>query len=85
MNSKVTDRIATGVFGLIAAVITAILVGLFSYIIINGFSHISIDFLTSRSSALTSGGGIRDQLVLYFGADHDHYRSARSRRRYLYG
>ncbi|ASB88359.1 phosphate ABC transporter permease PstA [Bacillus sonorensis] len=66
MNSKVTDRIATGVFGLIAAVITAILVGLFSYIIINGFSHISIDFLTSRSSALTSGGGIRDQLFNSF-------------------
>lgn len=44
MNSKVTDRLATGVFGLIAAVIAAILVGLFTYIIINGVSHISLSF-----------------------------------------
>lgn len=66
MNSKVTDRLATGVFGLIAAVIAAILVGLFAYIIINGVSHISLSFLTSRSSALSSGGGIRDQLFNSF-------------------
>ncbi|ALC81634.1 MULTISPECIES: phosphate ABC transporter permease PstA [Bacillus] len=66
MNSKVTDRIATGVFGVIAGIIVALLIGLFSYIIFNGITHISLDFLTTRSSAVASGGGIRDQLFNSF-------------------
>lgn len=52
MNSKMTDRIATGVFGLCAAIIAAILVGLFSYILINGVSQLSFDFISSKSSAI---------------------------------
>lgn len=39
MNRKITDKLATGMFGLCAAIIAAILVGLFSYIIINGVSQ----------------------------------------------
>lgn len=61
-----TDRFATFVFGLCAAIITAILVGLFSYIIFNGAKELNFDFLTTRSSAIGSGGGIRDQLYNSF-------------------
>lgn len=62
MNSKVTDRIATGIISVLAGIIVLILLGLFSYILFNGVSYISLDFLTTRSSAVASGGGIRDQL-----------------------
>lgn len=61
-----TDRFATIVFGLCAVIITAILVGLFSYIIFNGAKELNFDFLTTRSSAIGSGGGIRDQLFNSF-------------------
>jgi len=66
MNSRVADRIATGVFIAIALVIISVLVGLFSFILINGVSHISIQFLTTPSSNLMAGGGIRDQLFNSF-------------------
>ncbi len=66
MNSKMTDSFATFVFGVCAAIITAILVGLFSYIIFNGAKELNFDFLTTRSSAIGSGGGIRDQLFNSF-------------------
>ncbi|WP_042458403.1 phosphate ABC transporter permease PstA [Neobacillus dielmonensis] len=62
MNSKTADRLATGVFILIATIIVAILAGLFFYIFINGFKNISLEFLTSPSSNVRAGGGIRDQL-----------------------
>lgn len=45
MNRKITDKLATGMFGLCAAIIAAILVGLFSYIIINGVSQLSFQFI----------------------------------------
>lgn len=61
-----TDRFATFIFGLCAAIITAILVGLFSYIIFNGAKELNFDFLTTRSSGIGSGGGIRDQLFNSF-------------------
>jgi phosphate transport system permease protein len=66
MNSKVADRIATGVFIAIAIIIISILVGLFSYILLNGFKHVSLQFLTSPSSNVMAGGGIRDQLFNSF-------------------
>jgi phosphate transport system permease protein len=66
MNSRVADRIATGVFIAIALVILSVLVGLFSFILIHGVSHISIKFLTTPSSNLMAGGGIRDQLFNSF-------------------
>jgi phosphate transport system permease protein len=66
MNSKSADRIATGVFIAIAIIIVTILAGLFFYIFINGFKYISFDFLTSPSSNVRAGGGIRDQLFNSF-------------------
>lgn len=66
MNSKIHDRIATGVFITIALIIVSLLVGLFSYIIFNGFQKLTLDFLTSPSSAIRAGGGIRDQLFNSF-------------------
>ncbi|MDQ0197289.1 phosphate ABC transporter permease PstA [Neobacillus ginsengisoli] len=66
MNARVADRIATGVFIAIALIIISVLVGLFSFILIHGVQHISIKFLTSPSSNLLAGGGIRDQLFNSF-------------------
>ncbi|MFL6562892.1 MAG: phosphate ABC transporter permease PstA, partial [Bacillus sp. (in: firmicutes)] len=66
MNSKTADRIATGVFIAIAIIIISILVGLFYYILVNGLKHISLDFLTTPSSNVRAGGGIRDQLFNSF-------------------
>nr|WP_263325718.1 phosphate ABC transporter permease PstA [Neobacillus sp. Marseille-Q6967] len=66
MNSKTADRIATGVFIAIAAIIISILVGLFSYILVNGLKYVSLDFLTTPSSNVRAGGGIRDQLFNSF-------------------
>ncbi|WP_042355046.1 phosphate ABC transporter permease PstA [Bacillus rubiinfantis] len=66
MNSKTADLIATAVFIGIAIIITAILAGLFFYIFFNGFKYISFDFLTTPSSNVRAGGGIRDQLFNSF-------------------
>ena len=66
MNSKTADRIATGVFIAIAIIIISILVGLFSFILINGLKHVSFEFLTTPSSNVRAGGGIRDQLFNSF-------------------
>lgn len=66
MKSKTADRIATGVFVAIAIIIISILVGLFSYILVNGFKYISWEFLTTPSSNIRAGGGIRDQLFNSF-------------------
>ncbi|QXE00434.1 phosphate ABC transporter permease PstA [Terribacillus sp. DMT04] len=66
MNSRITDRIATGVFYTIAAIMVALLLYLFYFILSNGIPQISWDFLTSPSSAYQAGGGIRDQLFNSF-------------------
>ena len=66
MKSKTADRIATGVFIAIAIIIITLLVGLFSFILVNGHKHVSFDFLTSPSSNVRAGGGIRDQLFNSF-------------------
>jgi phosphate transport system permease protein len=66
MNSKITDRIATGIFVSIAIIITAILAGLLGYIIYHGYSKLTLDFLTSPSSSFREGGGIGNQLFNSF-------------------
>ncbi|MDR6998754.1 phosphate ABC transporter permease PstA [Neobacillus niacini] len=66
MNSRVADRIATGVFVLIAVIIISVLVSLFGFILFHGLQHISIKFLTTPSSNMMAGGGIRDQLFNSF-------------------
>ncbi|MDR4948598.1 phosphate ABC transporter permease PstA [Neobacillus cucumis] len=66
MNSKTADRLATGVFIAIAIIIISILVGLFSFILVNGLKSVSFHFLTTPSSNVLAGGGIRDQLFNSF-------------------
>ncbi|MEH7335308.1 phosphate ABC transporter permease PstA [Neobacillus drentensis] len=66
MNAKSADRLASGVFYVIALVIISILVGLFYYILVNGLKNISLDFITGPSSNVRAGGGIRDQLFNSF-------------------
>ncbi|MHC8522563.1 phosphate ABC transporter permease PstA [Rossellomorea sp. H39__3] len=62
MNSKRADKLATGVFVGIATLIIALLVALFAYILIKGVPYITWDFLTTPSSTVREGSGIRDQL-----------------------
>ncbi|MDR4936284.1 phosphate ABC transporter permease PstA [Rossellomorea marisflavi] len=62
MNSKRADKLATGVFVGIAALIIALLVALFAYILVKGVPYITWDFLTTPSSTVREGSGIRDQL-----------------------
>jgi len=66
MNTKTSDRIASGIFYLIALIIILILVSLFYYILVNGLKNISLNFLTAPSSNVRAGGGIRDQLFNSF-------------------
>ena len=66
MNSKSVDQIATAVFYIIALIIVSVLVFLFYYILVNGLKNVSFDFLTSPSSNVRAGGGIRDQLFNSF-------------------
>jgi len=66
MNRKLADRIATGVFVSIAIIIVSLLVALFSYIVVQGFQKLNIEFLTTPSSSIRAGGGIRDQLFNSF-------------------
>ncbi|MGG4549610.1 phosphate ABC transporter permease PstA [Rossellomorea marisflavi] len=62
MNSKRADKLATGVFVGIATLIIALLVALFVYILVKGVPYITWDFLTTPSSTVREGSGIRDQL-----------------------
>ncbi|PLS05332.1 phosphate ABC transporter permease PstA [Neobacillus cucumis] len=66
MNTKTNDRIASAIFYFIALIIILVLVGLFYYILVNGLKNISLNFLTSPSSNVMAGGGIRDQLFNSF-------------------
>lgn len=66
MNAKVSDKIATSIFVFVAILFVGLLVSLFSYILIQGVPHISLEFLTSASSTVQAGGGIRDQLFNSF-------------------
>ena len=61
-----TDKLATGVFTLIAGIIVAILAGLLGYIFYKGFGVISFDFLTNPPSSFRAGGGIGPQLFNSF-------------------
>lgn len=66
MNSKRADRIATAVFVAIAIVLVLLLASLFLFIIVNGMQKLSFQFLTTPSSPIRAGGGIRDQLFNSF-------------------
>jgi phosphate transport system permease protein len=66
MNTKMTDKLATGLFTAIAGIIIAILAGLLGYIFYKGFGVISFDFLTNPPSSFRAGGGIGPQLFNSF-------------------
>ncbi|WP_078391801.1 phosphate ABC transporter permease PstA [Shouchella patagoniensis] len=66
MNKKWTDKIATGTFTIIAAIIVAVLAGLIGYIIYRGFGQLSWSFLTDPPSSYREGGGIGPQLFNSF-------------------
>ncbi|AYC29579.1 phosphate ABC transporter permease PstA [Paenisporosarcina cavernae] len=66
MSSKAWDKIATSIFGAIAFLIVAILIALFGYILTKGLPVVTWDFLTTPSSTVRAGGGIRDQLFNSF-------------------
>jgi phosphate transport system permease protein len=62
MNSKVTNRIAISVIIACAVAMAAILVSMLGYILVQGVSSISWQFLTTSASPFLAGGGIKDQL-----------------------
>lgn len=66
MNAKVSDKLATAGFITIALLFVAILASLFGYILFQGLPHVSTSFLTTPSSIIQAGGGIRDQLFNSF-------------------
>ncbi|TMN22711.1 phosphate ABC transporter permease PstA [Lentibacillus cibarius] len=66
MKSKVADRIATSVFVALALIIVIIMAGLLFFILSRGVPDISWRFLTTESSTVSAGGGIRDQLFNSF-------------------
>lgn len=66
MNTKMTDKLATGVFTVIAGIIIAILAGLLGYIFYRGLGVINWSFLTSPPSSFRAGGGIGPQLFNSF-------------------
>ncbi|MGE8206972.1 phosphate ABC transporter permease PstA [Heyndrickxia sp. NPDC080065] len=66
MNAKLADRIATIVFYAIAGLIVLLLAALFGYILVNGVSNISWNFITSPPKSFQAGGGIGPQLFNSF-------------------
>lgn len=66
MNAKTTDKLATIIFVSIACMIVLILAGLLGYIVVHGFTKISLDFLTTPPSSMLPGGGIGPQLFNSF-------------------
>ncbi len=49
MNAKTTDKLATIIFVSIACMIVLILAGLLGYIVVHGFTKISLDFFNDTA------------------------------------
>lgn len=62
MKAKTSDKIATAILYIIAAIIVVILAFLLLYILIGGLPHVTWQFLTSPSKTFGIGGGIANQL-----------------------
>lgn len=62
MNSNKANRMSIFLITCCAVLMAGILLGLVGYILYQGFSHISLRFLTSDASAFLAGGGIKNQL-----------------------
>ncbi|MCL6477390.1 MAG: phosphate ABC transporter permease PstA [Peptococcaceae bacterium] len=66
MNTRLADRLATGVFWLGAAVTLLVLSFLLVYIFYHGFNSISWHFLTAPPETIRAGGGIGPQIFNSF-------------------
>lgn len=66
MHAKKLDKIATAILYTIAGIIVAILASLILYILVRGLPHVSLSFLTGKSSSYQAGGGIGIQLYNSF-------------------
>ncbi|KRK57437.1 phosphate ABC transporter, permease protein PstA [Fructilactobacillus fructivorans] len=62
INAKKINKLAIGTIWALVSVVVLILIFLLGYILVTGLSDISWKFLTSTSSSISAGGGIRDQL-----------------------
>lgn len=62
MNVKTKDKIATGVFYAIAAIIVIILASLLGYILVKGVPQLSWQFLTTPPKSFQAGGGIGPEI-----------------------
>lgn len=62
MNVKTKDKIATGIFYLIACLIVCILAGLLSYILVKGLPELSWKFLSTPPQSFQAGGGIAPEI-----------------------
>ena len=62
MNAKVADRLATGVFYLIAFLIVGILLGFLGVLLYRGLPMIDWHFLTNPPETVRAGGGVGPQL-----------------------
>ncbi|KRG11418.1 phosphate ABC transporter permease PstA [Lederbergia galactosidilytica] len=66
MNAKRIDRLATIFFYGIAFLILGLLIGLFSYIFIQGIPKLGWEFITSSPQIFEEGGGIGPQIFNSF-------------------
>ncbi|MGB8954140.1 MAG: phosphate ABC transporter permease PstA [Tumebacillaceae bacterium] len=66
MNSKLTNKLATGVFWLIGLAILGILIWFLYKILSAGLPHLSWNFITGKPKELTSGGGVGPMLFNSF-------------------
>jgi len=66
MNSKLTDKLATGFFWMIGLSILAILIWFMWQILGKGLSHLSLDFILGMPEEVTSGGGVGPMLFNSF-------------------
>jgi phosphate transport system permease protein len=66
MNSKLANKLATGVFWLIGFAILGILIWFLYKILSAGLPHLSWNFITGKPKELTSGGGVGPMLFNSF-------------------
>lgn len=66
MQAKSWEKVFTGIFWLAGAIVFVILLGFLGHILYNGLPVISWNFLTSKSSELSAGGGIAGQMFNSF-------------------
>lgn len=66
MDTRYTDKIATGVLWLTGAVIVALLAAFLGYILWKGLPALSFDFILGKPKEMEAGGGVGPQLFNSF-------------------